>query len=113
MYVKTIVMLTDLQGNEDDYEVGACVDYEPGGNGWAPHHEVGEPEFSAPNGDLKTSRLAGDPQGGEVFPAGWTERVEEALVEAHEARIADLYDHDVNCRADYEYDRMKEGYYDD
>jgi hypothetical protein len=48
-----------------------------------------------------------------VFPRGWSDAVEEALIEAHESRIADLYDDEVNGRADYEYDRMKEGYYDE
>jgi hypothetical protein len=113
VYVKTYIILQDLEGREDEYEVGADVEYEPGGNGWSPSHEVGEPEFSAPGSTLKESRLALDPQAGEVFPRGWSDAVEEALIEAHESRIADLYDDEVNGRADYEYDRMKEGYYDE
>lgn len=84
MYVKTIVTLTDLNGSEDDYEVGACVDYEPGGNGWSPTYSVSEPEFSAPGSTLKESRLATDPQAGEVFPEGWSISVEEHLVDAYE-----------------------------
>lgn len=112
MYVKTYITLEDLNGKEDDYEVGACVDYEPGGNGWAPCHTVGEPDFSAPGGELSTSRLASDPQSGDTFPKGWSDRVEEALIEAHEGRISDLYDSEVNGRADYEYDRMQDEEYD-
>ena len=105
MYVRTTVTLTDLQGNEDDYEIGACVDYEPGGNGWAPCHSVSDPDFSAPNGELATSRLAGDPQAGDVFPAGWSDRVEERLIEEHEGRIGDRED-------DRDPEELRRDYYD-
>lgn len=90
MYVKTSITLTDRDGREDDYEVGATVTYESGGNGWAPSHEVGEPQFSAPGLTLKDAWLAADPS--EAFPSGWSASVEEKLIETHEGIVSDLYD---------------------
>jgi hypothetical protein len=83
VYVIAYIAFTNLQGETNDYEVGAEVEYVQGGNGWAPSYEVGEPEFSAPDCELKYSRLAQDPQGGDVFPTGWSDAVEERLVEAY------------------------------
>ena len=77
MYVKATVTLTDVLGNEDDYQVGADVDYDPGGSGWAPEYSVGEPDISGPGGKLATSRILSD----ELLAPGWSDIVEEALIE--------------------------------
>lgn len=77
MYVIATVTLQAADGTEDDYEVGA--DVEP----YCSSYYVGEPEISAPGEPLKTSRLASDPQGGGVFADGWSEHVEEALIDSY------------------------------
>lgn len=92
MYVKTYITLQDVDGNEDDYEVGADVSFDPGGNGWASSYEVGEPDISAPDGKLATSRLAKDPQAGGVFVGGWADALTEALVEAFQDKVEDMYE---------------------
>ena len=91
MYVKTTVTLEDLQGNEDDYEVGADVDvsYDNYGGKERPcGYDVGEPDISAPGCKLKDSRVANP----EVFVSGWSTRVEEALVEAYEGWLEAKYE---------------------
>lgn len=105
MWVVTSVTLQDLAGNEDEYEIGADVE----GYGCSRDYDVGEPTFSAPGGELETSRLAADPQDGTVFPVGWSDAVEEALAQAYTDRLEDMY----SSKADHDYDTYKEGGYDD
>jgi hypothetical protein len=72
---------------EYTYEVGAEVEpYDEGS------YEVGEPTFSGPYGELATSRLALDPQAPGTFEPGWSDEVEEALVEAYQGRLEDARD---------------------
>ena len=108
MYVHTYVTLTDILGNENDYQVGAEVDHDPGGNGWAPEYSVGEPDISAADGKLATSRILSD----ELLQQGWSDTVEEALILAYsEDDSADC----LRCDADEERDnhnRMFEDMYD-
>lgn len=92
MYVKTYITLTDAHGDEEDYEVGADVSYIPGDHAtraWARWYEVGEPDISAPGCTLDDSRIAHDPQGGEVLEDGWSDRVEEALTDAYIAGLGE------------------------
>ncbi len=93
MYVIATVCFGD-----EEYEVGADVEYEPSGPFRG--HEVGEPDISAPDCRLKWSRLI-DPT---TLPDGWSEVVEQALVDAHEGKVGDMLD----SAADYAYDRMCE-----
>ncbi len=97
VYVITSVVLGD-----DEYEVGADVDYDQGDRYQGPSHQVGEPDISAPNCRLKWSRLI-DP---ETLPKGWSEVVEEALVAEHEGKVGDMLD----SAADYAYECSKEDY---
>lgn len=93
MYVKTTITLQDLQGNEDVYEVGADVEPSLMHDGvrdrFTGYYDVGDPDFSAPDGELASSSIARDPQGGGVFPTGWSDAVEEALVSAYQATCED------------------------
>lgn len=96
MYVKAFVTIGD-----DQYEVGAHVDYDAGERGvMGPSWDVGEPDISAPDCDLKVSRATD----AEVasFPAGWSEDVEQALTDAYEGAIGDILD----ARGDYERERF-------
>ncbi len=93
MYVTTTITLQDLQGNEDEYEVGAEVEPTYMHDGRSDRHmgyEVGEPDISAPGCELKSSRLAPDPQAGGVLCDGWSDRVEEALVDAYVSKLEDM-----------------------
>lgn len=97
MYVTAYI---SFPGDDAEYEVGADVTYDRGGDYGGPSHEVGEPDISAPDCELRYSRLV-DPT---TLPDGWSEVVEEALVAAHEGAVGDMLD----SRADYEYDRARE-----
>jgi hypothetical protein len=94
MYLTTTVTLQDVNGNEDDYHVGAEVDYQSPGNGWHGQYYIGEPDISAPGGWLKSSRLAPYPYNGGVLADGWSAAVEEALVECYLAVCNDDTDPD-------------------
>lgn len=85
MYVTAYINLQRIDGEEACYEVGAEVELDPGGYGWKDSYGVGEPEVSAANQDLSESRVYPDPQCGETFAAGWSDTVEEALIEAYQA----------------------------
>lgn len=102
MYVIAHITLDGPDG-EEEYEVGAEVDYEceyrRGGV-----YEVGEPEISAPDCTLKCSRLV-DP---DTLPLGWSTVAEEALIEAYCDKCNDAAD----AAADYEYDRQRDEEYD-
>ena len=97
MYVKAYV---SFEGDDATYQVGADVTYDGGDRYQGPSHEVGEPDISAPDCELKWSTLIDQ----STLPDGWSEVVEQALVEAHEGAIGDMYD----SAADYAYDRMCE-----
>jgi hypothetical protein len=94
MYVKAFVVLENDAGVEETYEVGADVECQPGNACFADSYDVGEPDISAPDCTLRTSRLAGDPQGAdklEGFGTGWSALVEDALIEAYQAKCEDPY----------------------
>lgn len=91
MYVIAYITL-----DGDEYEVGADVSYDCGGDYGGPSFEVGEPDISAPYCRLKLSRLI-DP---DTLPAGWSELASEALIEAHEGKVGDMLD----SYADYLHD---------
>src|ERR1700757_2822700 len=80
MYIIASVLLRDVHDNVHSYEVGAEVHTDDGLT-----FEVGEPDISAPGGNLKSSRIASEPQNGGVFAAGWSDAVQEALIEAYSA----------------------------
>ncbi len=86
MYVKTSVELEGPDGVVEEYEVGADVEAEFGG------YYVAGPDISAPGCSLKGSRLAPDPQAGGVFPEGWSEIVEEALLSAYVDCVCDSWE---------------------
>lgn len=115
-YIIVTVTLENLQGEEDDYEVGADVEVaydNRGGADFACGYEVSEPDVSAPVCALDDSRCYPDPQGGLVFAAGWSDKVEEALTDAYIAQSErdepedDYYEDD--CEADDYINHMYEG----
>ena len=98
MYVTAYV---SFPGDDALYQVGADVTYDHGDRCQGPYHEVGEPDVSAPDGLLSTSRLI-DP---DTLPRGWSNIAEEALVAAHEGAVGDMLD----SAADYAYECEKDG----
>ncbi len=57
--VRTSISLTWTDGEQmydHEFEVQGIVEREPGGNGWATTFHAYNVEFSAPDGDLDTSR---------------------------------------------------------
>lgn len=107
MYTKaTLYFATGPNGEEEAYEFGADVEWEGGYNGST---QVSEPDVSAPDCGVDESSLI-DPAS---LPAGWSEKVEEALAEAYHAHCQDTAD----SAADYAYDvardnAMSDGLYD-
>ncbi len=94
-----VIATMSFPGSDDEYELGADVDYESHGAPWA-GYEVGEPEVSAPNCRLKNSRLVDL----ESLPAGWSGIAEAELITAY----VEACERWENGRADYLYDRSKE-----
>lgn len=72
-----------VTGTVARYEVSAQVDAYDG------QYEVGEPEFSEPEGHITDTKLDVDPQSGGVFVDGWSAAVEEALIDAYRDFCAD------------------------
>lgn len=93
-YIITTVTLQNVHGEEEEYEVGADVEYEPEDRecGWMSRYVVGEPDISAPGSTLKESRLAVDPQAPGWFPVGWSDICEDALTEAYKAAEGASFD---------------------
>ncbi len=98
MYVIATIIVDGPDGEHEEYEVGGDVSYEP--DGMFQGHEVGEPDISAPNVALKLSRIVDE----STLPDGWSETVQEALVEAYEGRIGAA----LEDAADFYYDTMRE-----
>ncbi len=100
MYVIATITLDGPDGGQEAYEVGAEVDYDCEYRRSGGVYEVGEPDVSAPDCQLKLSRLI-DP---DSLPVGWSLLAEERLIEAYCDRVNDAAD----AAADYEYDRQRE-----
>ncbi len=93
MYVRTKVTLTDINGDEADYEVGGEVEEAYIHDGTRDRYAgltVGEPEVSAAGSDLDCSRLYPDPQGGESLAKGWSDAVTEALESEYDCACSDM-----------------------
>jgi hypothetical protein len=97
MYVIATVF---FQGDDSEYEVGADVEYYSRDYCGDGYYEVGEPDIGAPDCKLKLSRLVST----DDLPEGWSQVVEEALIEAYRGACEGAED----AAADFAYDMWKE-----
>lgn len=86
MYVIADVELTDLEGNEESYQVGADVEVHHLGTEYG--YEVCEPDVSAAGSSLRLSRIVNV----ETLAPGWSDVVQEALIEAYLGKLESLYE---------------------